>query len=150
MTHVDSRGRVLYSAGNEGSVRWWGGKAAKVLEKSAICEGRISVLEMNDDVIVAGYSRQGMQAWDVRTQQPLCTFSNADVGGVRSLQFDNRKLVTVSTTGKVCATIQKVWIPLMILMFSGNALAMVFISSSSDVRPDRAEFSIRLRSIQRL
>ncbi|TMW63336.1 hypothetical protein Poli38472_002277 [Pythium oligandrum] len=96
---TDTKGRVLWSAGREGSVRWWGGKTAKVLSKSAVVEGRISALEMDDTVVVAGYSTQGMEAWDVRTQQSLCTFSNAAHGGVQSLQFDSRKIVTVSSTG---------------------------------------------------
>lgn len=56
---------------------------------------------MDETVVVAGYSEQGMEAWDVRTQQSLCTFSNHEHGGVKSLQFDNRKLVSVSSTGKV-------------------------------------------------
>jgi len=42
-----------------------------------------------------------MEAWDVRTQHSLCTFSNHEHGGVKALQFDNRKLVSVSSTGKV-------------------------------------------------
>ncbi|RMX63644.1 hypothetical protein DD238_006281 [Peronospora effusa] len=89
-----------HPAGNEGSVRWWGGKSAKILSKSALCEGAISALEMDETVVVAGYSDQGMEAWDVRTQQSLCTFSNHEHGGVKALQFDNRKLVSVSSTGK--------------------------------------------------
>jgi hypothetical protein len=91
----------LWSAGKEGSVRWWGGKTAKVLNRSGICEGDISALEMDETVVVAGYDKQGMEAWDVRTQQSLCTFSSAEHGGIKSLQFDSRKIVTVSNTGKV-------------------------------------------------
>ncbi|GLD93078.1 hypothetical protein PINS_up001670 [Pythium insidiosum] len=97
---TDTKGRVLWSAGREGSVRWWGGKTAKVLSKSALCDGGISALEMDETVVVAGYNQLGMEAWDVRTQQSLCTFSNAAHGGVRSLQFDRRKIVSVSQTGK--------------------------------------------------
>ncbi|GMF09297.1 unnamed protein product [Phytophthora lilii] len=104
VVNADTKGRVLWSAGNEGTVRWWGGKSAKILSKSAICEGTISALEMDETVVVAGYSEQGMEAWDVRTQQSLCTFSNHEHGGVKALQFDNRKLVSVSSTGKVCVT----------------------------------------------
>uniref|UniRef100_M4BXU5 Uncharacterized protein n=1 Tax=Hyaloperonospora arabidopsidis (strain Emoy2) TaxID=559515 RepID=M4BXU5_HYAAE len=89
-----------HPAGSEGTVRWWGGKSAKILSKSALCEGTISALEMDETVVVAGYSEQGMEAWDVRTQQTLCTFSNRKHGGVQALQFDNRKLVSVSSTGK--------------------------------------------------
>ncbi|KAL0590058.1 hypothetical protein ABG067_001698 [Albugo candida] len=100
VSQIDSRGRVLWSGGKDGSVRWWGGKTAKVLKKSLICDGHVSVLKMDDEVVVAGYSRQGMEAWDVRTQQPLCTFSNAEFGGVQALQYDKRKIVAVSTTGK--------------------------------------------------
>ncbi|CAH0514323.1 unnamed protein product [Peronospora belbahrii] len=98
--NADTKGRVLWSAGTEGTVRWWGGKSAKILAKSALCEGTISALEMDETVVVAGYSDQGMEAWDVRTQQSLCTFSNHEHGGVKALQFDNRKLVSVSSTGK--------------------------------------------------
>lgn len=83
-------------------MRWWGGKTAKIMSKSALCAGGISALEMDETVVVAGYSKQGMEAWDVRTQQSLCTFSNFEHGGVNSLQFDSRKLVTVSPNGKVC------------------------------------------------
>ncbi|RLN69428.1 hypothetical protein BBJ28_00016539 [Nothophytophthora sp. Chile5] len=101
VVNADTKGRVLWSAGKEGTVRWWGGKSAKILSKSALCEGSISALEMDETVVVAGYSEQGMDAWDVRTQQPLCTFSNHEHGGVKALQFDNRKLVSVSSTGKV-------------------------------------------------
>ena len=101
MVNADTKGRVLWSAGSEGTVRWWGGKSAKILSKSALCEGTISALEMDETVVVAGYSEQGMEAWDVRTQQTLCTFSNRKHGGVQALQFDNRKLVSVSSTGKV-------------------------------------------------
>jgi hypothetical protein len=101
VVNADTKGRVLWSAGNEGTVRWWGGKSAKILSKSALCEGTISALEMDETVVVAGYSEQGMEAWDVRTQQSLCTFSNHEHGGVKALQFDNRKLVSVSSTGKV-------------------------------------------------
>jgi hypothetical protein len=104
---------VLWSAGKEGSVRWWGGKTAKILSKSALCEGEVSALEMDETVVVAGYSGQGMEAWDVRTQQPLCTFSNGRHGGVRSLQFDSRKLVSVSSNGEVrrcgCVMTVDVW-----------------------------------------
>lgn len=99
--HTDTKGRVLWSAGREGTVRWWGGKTAKIMPKSALCAGGISALEMDETVVVAGYSKQGMEAWDVRTQQSLCTFSNSEHGGVKSLQFDSRKLVTVSPSGKV-------------------------------------------------
>ena len=81
-------------------MRWWGGKTAKILLRSALCEGTISALEMDENVVVAGYTQQGMEAWDVRTQQTLCTFSNRSFGGTRSLQFDNRKVVAVSTTGQ--------------------------------------------------
>jgi hypothetical protein len=101
VVNADTKGRVLWSAGNEGTVRWWGGKSAKILSKSALCEGTISALEMDETVVVAGYSEQGMEAWDVRTQHSLCTFSNHEHGGVKALQFDNRKLVSVSSTGKV-------------------------------------------------
>ncbi|CAI5727266.1 unnamed protein product [Hyaloperonospora brassicae] len=100
VVNADTKGRVLWSAGSEGTVRWWGGKSAKILPRSALCEGTISALEMDETVVVAGYSEQGMEAWDVRTQQTLCTFSNQKHGGVRALQFDNRKLISVSTTGK--------------------------------------------------
>ncbi|KAG6590723.1 WD40 repeat-containing protein [Phytophthora cinnamomi] len=100
VVNADTKGRVLWSAGNEGTVRWWGGKSAKILSKSALCEGSISALEMDETVVVGGYSEQGMEAWDVRTQQSLCTFSNREHGGIKSLQFDNRKLVSVSSTGK--------------------------------------------------
>lgn len=103
MINTDTKGRVLWSAGREGTVRWWGGKTAKILEKSALCDGEISALEMDETVVVAGYSKQGMESWDVRTQQPLCTFSSMLHGGVKSLQFDSRKIVTVSSTGKVRA-----------------------------------------------
>lgn len=99
--NTDTKGRVLWSAGREGTVRWWGGKTAKVLSKSAVCAGGISALEMDETVVVAGYAQQGMEAWDVRTQQSLCTFSSSEHGGVKALQFDSRKLVTVSSTGKV-------------------------------------------------
>ena len=106
VVNADTKGRVLWSAGNEGSVRWWGGKSAKILSKSALCEGAISALEMDETVVVAGYSDQGMEAWDVRTQQSLCTFSNHEHGGVKALQFDNRKLVSVSSTGKVMLSLK--------------------------------------------
>lgn len=98
---TDTKGRVLWSAGKEGSVRWWGGKTAKVLDKSALCEGGISALEMDETLVVAGYAIQGMEAWDVRTQQTLCTFSNTVHSGVKSIQFDSRKILTVSMTGQV-------------------------------------------------
>lgn len=101
IVNADTKGRVLWSAGKEGTVRWWGGKTAKILSKSALCEGEISALEMDETVVVAGYGVQGMEAWDVRTQQPLCTFSNGRHGGVRSLKFDSRKLVSVSNNGEV-------------------------------------------------
>lgn len=101
--NTDTKGRVLWSSGREGTVRWWGGKTAKILSKSALCAGSISALEMDETVVVAGYDKQGMEAWDVRTQQSLCTFSNSEHGGVKSLQFDSRKLVTVSPSGKVCS-----------------------------------------------
>jgi WD40 repeat protein len=72
------------------------------LTKSALCEGTISALEMDENVVVAGYSIQGMESWDVRTQQSLCSFSSAHFGGVKSLQFDNRKILAVSNNGQVC------------------------------------------------
>lgn len=97
---TDTKGRVLWSAGKEGTMRWWGGKTAKVLPKSALCEGGISALEMDETVVVAGYEQRGMEAWDVRTQQALCSFSSSEHGGFKSLQFDSRKIISVSTTGK--------------------------------------------------
>ncbi|RHX99778.1 hypothetical protein DYB25_010357 [Aphanomyces astaci] len=97
---TDTKGRVLWTAGHDGSVRWWGGKNAKVCPKSALCRGGIGALEMDETAVVAGYADGGMQAWDVRTQQPLCTFASSV--GVSSLQFDKRKLVSVSKNGVAC------------------------------------------------
>ncbi|EQC30291.1 hypothetical protein SDRG_11868 [Saprolegnia diclina VS20] len=94
-----TRGRVLWSAGRDGSVRWWGGKSPKVLPKSLLCEGPVSHLEMDESVVVAAYGTKGMQAWDVRTQQPLTTFGATD--GVDSVVFDKRKLVSLSPQGVV-------------------------------------------------
>ncbi|OQR90094.1 hypothetical protein THRCLA_09437 [Thraustotheca clavata] len=89
-----TRGRVLWSAGRDGSVRWWGGKSPKVLQKSALCSGSVSSFEMDDSVVVAAYDHKGMQAWDVRTQQPLATFGATT--GIAKLYLDKRKLVSIS------------------------------------------------------
>lgn len=70
-----------------------------------MCEGTVLVLEMDDTVVVAGYSDQGMEAWDVQTQQSLCTFINHEHGGVKALQFDNRKIASMSSTGKVIVAV---------------------------------------------
>ncbi|ETV95249.1 hypothetical protein H310_11155 [Aphanomyces invadans] len=96
-----TKGRVLWTAGTDGSIRWWGGKSAKVCPKSALCRGRVSALEMDETAVVAGFEDGGLQAWDVRTQQPLCTFASSSIG-VSSVQFDKRKLITVSKDGIAC------------------------------------------------
>ncbi|KAF0690386.1 Aste57867_18221 [Aphanomyces stellatus] len=96
---TDTKGRVLWTAGKDGSVRWWGGKTAKVCPKSALCRGTVGALEMDETAVVAAYELGGMQAWDVRTQQPLSSFASAAVGGLAALQFDKRKLVTISSAG---------------------------------------------------
>ncbi|KAG9414124.1 hypothetical protein AC1031_013333 [Aphanomyces cochlioides] len=96
---TDTKGRVLWTAGRDGSVRWWGGKNPKVCPKSALCRGAISALEMDETAVVAAYDGGGMEAWDVRTQQSLCTFASKSVGGIDSVQFDKRKLVTIAKDG---------------------------------------------------
>ncbi|KAF1330177.1 hypothetical protein FI667_g5407, partial [Globisporangium splendens] len=130
--NTDTKGRVLWSAGREGTVRWWGGKTAKILSKSALCGGEISALEMDETVVVAGYSTQGMEAWDVRTQQSLCTFSNFEHGGVKSLQFDSRKLVTVSHSGK--AALWRWYSPNPVRWFTPPTSTAKFISAQYDDR----------------
>jgi hypothetical protein len=92
---------VLWTAGKEGSVRWWGGKMGKVCIKSPLCGGSISAFEMDETVVVAGYDGRGMQAWDVGTQQPLCTFRDGKWGGIIALQFDKRKVLSLSKCGHV-------------------------------------------------
>ncbi|OQR92419.1 hypothetical protein ACHHYP_03714 [Achlya hypogyna] len=99
ITKTLTRGRVLWSAGKDGSVRWWGGKSPKVLPKSLLCSGPVSHLEMDESVVVAAYEDKGMQAWDVRTQQPLATFGTAT--GIATVHLDKRKLVTISQAGGV-------------------------------------------------
>lgn len=149
MSQIDSRGRVLWSGGKDGSVRWWGGKTAKVLKKSLICDGHVSVLKMDDEVVVAGYSRQGMEAWDVRTQQPLCTFSNAEFGGVQALQYDNRKIVAVSTTGKVSWNVSRrnrhFDKPSHLV---GSIVEMVFATSISVIQSSRTVIGIRINLLR--
>ncbi|KAL7995697.1 putative WD40/YVTN repeat-like-containing domain superfamily, WD40-repeat-containing [Plasmopara halstedii] len=132
VVNADTKGRVLWSAGNEGTVRWWGGKCAKILTKSALCEGTISALEMDETVVVAGYTEQGMEAWDVRTQQSLCTFSNHEHGGVKALQFDNRKLVSVSSTGK--AALWRWYEPNPVRWFGPTSATSRFISAKFNDR----------------
>lgn len=95
-----TNGGVMWSGGAEGSVRWWGGKTAKVIPKSSLCDGPVTALEINESVLVAAYGIQGMSAYDVRTQSRLCTFSNGAYGGIKSVQFDKTKLLTVSTKGE--------------------------------------------------
>lgn len=129
---TDTKGRVLWSAGKEGSVRWWGGKTAKVLHRSAICDGSISTLEMDENIVVAGYNKLGMEAWDVRTQQPLCSFSNGHHGGVKSLQFDSRKILTVSTTGK--AALWRWYSPNPVHWFEPPTPSTLFVSGQYDDR----------------
>ncbi|GAB9473295.1 hypothetical protein Gpo141_00010449 [Globisporangium polare] len=130
--NTDTKGRVLWSSGREGTVRWWGGKTAKILSKSALCAGSISALEMDETVVVAGYDKQGMEAWDVRTQQSLCTFSNSEHGGVKSLQFDSRKLVTVSPNGK--AALWRWYSPNPVRWFTPPTPSAKFISAQYDDR----------------
>ena len=90
----------MWSGGADGSVRWWGGKTAKVMQKSPLCEGSVSALAIDDTVLVAGYAVRGMTAYDTRSQTPLCTFSNGAYGGFESVQFDRTKLLTVSKQGQ--------------------------------------------------
>lgn len=114
---------------------------------------------MDETVVVAGYSKQGMEAWDVRTQQSLCTFSNFEHGGVKSLQFDSRKLVTVSQSGNVSVSVHST--PMYAFFerkringfcafscFVGCALEMVFAKPSALVHSPNALREVYFGSVR--